>query len=203
VAVGVRRHLNSRVAWSVLHYLERQTQTAVLSAVDAPARIEVPQRVQAWILGDRLAVLAADRETGGDLRRTQAAHDDVDMVLDVAGPGGKHEAEPALWTSKLPLTQGIHEDWRHRDRALTRQHVIGLPSFPASDKSKDPRYQWFCSNYGKRCWELDAMDPNDLRDSVETAIMDLIEPVAWKRCEVVNKAEQESLKTVLGKWGAP
>jgi len=47
------------------------------------------------------------------------------------------------------------------------------------------------------------MDPNDLRDSVETAIMDLIEPVAWKRCEVVNKAEQESLKTVLGKWGAP
>jgi hypothetical protein len=47
------------------------------------------------------------------------------------------------------------------------------------------------------------MDPNDLRDCVERAIMDLIEPVAWKRCEVVNKAEQESLKTILGKWGAP
>ena len=44
----------------------------------------------------------------------------------------------------------------------------GLPSFPAADKRKDPRYKWFVANYGDRCWELDAMDPNDLRDCVET-----------------------------------
>ena len=48
------------------------------------------------------------------------------------------------------------------------------------------------------------MDPNDLRDCVEEAIEELIEPVAWERCEVVNGAEQESLKTILAKWkGAP
>ena len=46
------------------------------------------------------------------------------------------------------------------------------------------------------------MDPNDLRDCVEEAIEELIEPVAWKRCEVVNQAEQESLKTILEEWGA-
>ena len=44
------------------------------------------------------------------------------------------------------------------------------------------------------------MDPNDLRVCVESAIKELIEPAAWKRCEVVNKAEQESLKTILKKW---
>ena len=33
--------------------------------------------------------------------------------------------------------------------------------------------------------------------------MELIEPVAWQRCEVVNKAEQESLRTVLEQWGLP
>jgi hypothetical protein len=60
--------------------------------------------------------------------------------------------------------------------ALNRAQVTDLPSFPASDKSKDPRYRWFCSNYGNRCWELDAMDPNDLRDCVEGAIFNLIEP---------------------------
>src|SRR5262249_25663071 len=87
--------------------------------------------------------------------------------------------------------------------ALTREHVRGLPSFSATDKRKDPRYQWFCTNYGKRCWELDAMDPNDLRDCVEEAIKGLIEPVAWERCEIVNKAEQQSLKTILKKWQAP
>jgi hypothetical protein len=86
--------------------------------------------------------------------------------------------------------------------ALIREHVRGLPSFPATDKRKDPRFRWFHSNYGNRCWELDAMDPNDLRDCVENAIRELIEPLAWKRCDEINKAEQESLQTILAKWGA-
>jgi hypothetical protein len=86
--------------------------------------------------------------------------------------------------------------------ALTREHVNDLPSFPATDKRKDPRYKAFVARYGTRCWELDAMDPNDLRDCVEKAIMELIEPVAWKRCELINRAEQESLKTITAKWGA-
>jgi hypothetical protein len=85
--------------------------------------------------------------------------------------------------------------------ALTFEQVAGLPSFPASDKRKDPRYNWFVANHGRRCWELDAMDPNALRECVRREIVKLIEPVAWKRCEVVNKAEQQSLRTVLGKWG--
>jgi hypothetical protein len=87
--------------------------------------------------------------------------------------------------------------------ALTREQVRGLPSFPAADKKKDTRYRWFGANYGNRCWELDAMDPNDLRACVEEAIKELIEPVAWKRCETVNRAEQVSLKTVLEGWGKP
>jgi hypothetical protein len=84
--------------------------------------------------------------------------------------------------------------------ALTPAHTRGLPSFPAGDKSKDPRYKWFVANHGRHCWELDAMDPNDLRDCVEQAIIGLIEPTAWQRCEVVNRAEQESLKTILEGW---
>jgi hypothetical protein len=86
--------------------------------------------------------------------------------------------------------------------ALTQEHVNGLPSFPAADKRKDPRYKWFRTNYGNHCWELDAMDPNDLRDCVKNAIAELIEPEAWERCEIVNQAEQESLKTIIEKWGA-
>jgi hypothetical protein len=84
--------------------------------------------------------------------------------------------------------------------ALTRADCIDLPSFPAWDKQKDSRYNWFVENYGKRCWELDAMDPNDLRNCVEEAIKQEIEPVAWARCEVINKAEQEPLRLVLDSW---
>jgi hypothetical protein len=84
--------------------------------------------------------------------------------------------------------------------ALIRGQVDTLPSFPASDKRKDPRYSWFRANYGDRCWEIDAMDPNDLRDCVEREIKQLIEPVAWARCTLVNAAEQNSLRTVLDGW---
>jgi hypothetical protein len=115
-------------------------------------------------------------------------------------PSGLFMSEEDL-PKRLSKYDGDHVELRRI--ALTREHVHGLPSFPATDKRKDPRYRWFRANYGDRCWELDAMDPNDLRDCVEQAIEDLIEPVAWERCETVNRAEQESLRTILEKWGSP
>jgi hypothetical protein len=60
--------------------------------------------------------------------------------------------------------------------ALTGEQVLNLPSFPATDEAKDTRYKWSTARYGDHCWELDAMDPNDLRDCVEKAIKELIEP---------------------------
>jgi hypothetical protein len=86
--------------------------------------------------------------------------------------------------------------------ALLRRDLAGLPSFPASDKKKDPRYRWFVTKYGNSCWELDAMDPRDLRARVEVEIEDLIDRDAWERCARVNKEEQASLQTILAGWGA-
>ena len=87
--------------------------------------------------------------------------------------------------------------------ALTRDQLRGLPSFSAKDKRDDPRYPWFVKEFGQRCWELDAMDPNDLRDCVKAEIVKLIEPGAWQRCEIINEAEKESLQTILAGWGRP
>jgi hypothetical protein len=115
-------------------------------------------------------------------------------------PSGLFMSEEDL-PKRLSEYDGDHIELRRI--ALTRAHTADLPDtwFPATDKIKDTRYKWFRANFGDRCWELDAMDPNELRDCVEAAIEDLIEPVAWQRCEVVNRAEQESLKTILGNWG--
>jgi hypothetical protein len=98
---------------------------------------------------------------------------------------------------------GADENVQVRRIALTQEQVSGLPSFPTRDKRKDPRFRWFVANHGDRCWELDAMDPNDLRDCVEREIKKLIEPAAWERCEGINQAEQESLRTFLEKWKSP
>jgi hypothetical protein len=84
--------------------------------------------------------------------------------------------------------------------ALTREQLTDLPSFPAADKHKDKRYKWFVKNFGTRCWELDALDPNDLRACVEEEIRSQIEPTAWRRCKVVEAAEQKSLVEVMSAW---
>jgi hypothetical protein len=118
-------------------------------------------------------------------------------------PSGMCMSEKDL-PSRLAEYGGDHVEIRRI--ATTREQVTGLLSFPANDKVKDPRYKWFVSRYGDRCWELDAMDPNDLRNCVEAAIKKLIEPIAWQRCETVNAAEKASIHNFLGtykKWDAP
>jgi hypothetical protein len=112
-------------------------------------------------------------------------------------PSGMFMSEVDL-PARLEKYEGYHVTLRRV--ALTVEQLEELPSFAAATKGKDPRYKWFVANHGRDCWELDAMDPNDLRDCVEREIKELIEPVAWERCEVVNKAEQESLRSILANW---
>jgi hypothetical protein len=126
--------------------------------------------------------------------------DGRDLIVLYVGdfdPSGLYMSEEDL-PRRLAEYGGDHVDLRRV--ALTAGQTMGLPSFPASDKRKDPRYSWFVQHHGNRCWEIDAMDPRDLRECVEREIKTLIEPVAWARCEAVNKAELESLRTILSKW---
>jgi hypothetical protein len=77
----------------------------------------------------------------------------------------------------------------------------GLPSFPATKKRKDPRFKWFTEHYpGTRCWEIDALDPNELRDRVEKKIKRLLDWDEWHRCVTVDTAERESLCGFLRSW---
>jgi hypothetical protein len=111
-----------------------------------------------------------------------------------------------MWMSECDLPRRVEKYGGHhvsvKRIAITQSDTIGLPSFPAKDKDKDTRYEWFAKNHGDQCWELDAMDPNKLRKRVEEQIVALIEPTSWNRCAVVNKAEQDSLRAVLSQWSA-
>ena len=170
-----------------------------------------PHRVQVWSeKGTVRGVLAPvlDHYAVGFLpvhgfSSATAAHDIAedddgrDLIVLYVGdfdPSGMFMSEEDL-PGRFAKYDGDHIDLRRI--ALTVDQLDGLPSFPAADKRKDPRWKWFVANHGRHCWELDAMDPNDLRDCVEREIKELIDPVAWKRCETVNKAEQESLRTIL------
>jgi hypothetical protein len=86
----------------------------------------------------------------------------------------------------------------HGDQARAR----GLPSFPASDKKKDPHYPWFVREYGEFCWELDAMSPVDLRAIVEDAIWAHIDAAAWQQSASTEAAEHRSMRDLLTLWRA-
>lgn len=75
-----------------------------------------------------------------------------------------------------------------------------LPWFSAADKTKDPRHRWYVQQYGQRCWELDALNPAELRERVERAILAEIEPAAWHRADVAERAELDSLTAILSTW---
>ena len=129
-------------------------------------------------------------------------YDGRDLVVLYVGdydPSGMDMSERDL-PKRIEEYGGDHVSIRRI--ALLPEQLPGLPSFPASDKAKDPRHKWFVRRFGGLCWELDALDPNDLRNIVESEIEELIEPEAWQRCRVCQEAEQESLQTVLDKWSA-
>jgi hypothetical protein len=88
--------------------------------------------------------------------------------------------------------------------ALTAVDVAdpALPGFPAYDKKSDPRYQWFIANYGDRCWELDAMRSDLLRDRVESEIVALLDADAWAHAVDIERAEVASMQEFHSVWRA-
>lgn len=77
---------------------------------------------------------------------------------------------------------------------------LKVPSFNVATKESDARHAWFVKNYGRRCWELDAMPPPVLRERVESEIMKFIEPEAWERAEIAERAQKESMRHFLNRW---
>jgi hypothetical protein len=129
--------------------------------------------------------------------------DERDLIALYVGdwdPSGLHMSEADL-PARLERYEGYHVILKRV--VLTEDQLAGLPSFPATDKRKDPHYKWFVRNFGKRCWELDALDPNDLRARVEAEIQRHIDWGPWERCKMVERAERDSLQTILERWRTP
>lgn len=85
--------------------------------------------------------------------------------------------------------------------ALTRADCTdALPSFSVETKRRDPRHAWFKRNYGSRCWELDALNPNALRQHLRTEIIQRIDMNAWAHCQTTEAAERESLNAYVRSW---
>jgi hypothetical protein len=139
--------------------------------------------------------------TVNDIATAQDGRDLIALYVGDFDPSGMGMSETDL-PERLERYGGDHVEVRRIALTAVDTATGNLPSFSVETKRKDPRYRWFRAQYGTQCWELDAMDPRTLRNRVQAAITDLIEPEAWARCERAQEAEQASLKSVLDAWTA-
>jgi hypothetical protein len=115
-----------------------------------------------------------------------------------------------LYMSEMDLPRrlaeyGTREDMELRRIALVVADLDRLEdlSFPVLQKAQDSRFKWYI-NKTKRssAWELDAMDPNVLRDRVRAEIATYINTEAWDRVETGERAVRQSLTAVMDGWAA-
>jgi hypothetical protein len=83
-----------------------------------------------------------------------------------------------------------------RDKEAEAERKYG----PRTKKGKDSRRPWFEERYGRRCCELDAMNPNELRRRVEQAILANIDWPAWSQMARIEAVECNSLREILQRW---
>jgi hypothetical protein len=78
--------------------------------------------------------------------------------------------------------------------ALTHDQVTHYNLIPNPVKQADRRSEGYVNQYGDQCWELDAIEPNELITLCRAAVDSLIEDkAAWLAIKGRDKAERQQL----------
>ncbi|RLI65376.1 MAG: hypothetical protein DRO67_02760 [Candidatus Asgardarchaeum californiense] len=107
--------------------------------------------------------------------------------------------------SGLDMTRDLYErlnDYSGREIkvervALSYEQVLQYNLAPNPTKSADPRAQTYISKFGNQCWELDAIEPNELQRLVEEAIVKHIDEDLWEETLEEEKEEREQLRRIF------
>jgi hypothetical protein len=135
----------------------------------------------------------------------QAAEDSLDV------PDGKNavalylgDYDPSgIYMSQVDLPKRLKRygsKWQFERIAVLESDTHDLPAFDAVTKRKDKRYGWFVENYGHQCWELDAMNPNELRNRVRKQIETRLNLPAWEHAKRIEAVEVESMQDFHQAW---
>jgi hypothetical protein len=79
--------------------------------------------------------------------------------------------------------------------ALTEEDIINLPTNPT--KSLDKRAAPYVAKYGDRCWELDALPPDILKQRVHDSIFKFINKEKWDADTKRLQSDTEEVKELV------
>ncbi|MDZ4214985.1 MAG: hypothetical protein U1C60_09375 [Rhodocyclaceae bacterium] len=110
-----------------------------------------------------------------------------------------------LYMSAVDLPERLDRygsQWTFERIAVLESDTSNLLSFDLASKTGDPRHDWYLKRYGSKCWELDAIDPNDLRHRVKEQIETRLNLLVWEHAKGIEAAEVESMKSFHKAWNA-
>jgi len=84
--------------------------------------------------------------------------------------------------------------------ALNMDQIKQYNPPPNPAKVSDSRYQAYMEEFGEDSWELDALEPKQIVELIESNIKKLIEPKAWKKDEKRFEADQTLLRKCSSRW---
>ncbi len=181
---------------------------------DQPARVEVWSEkstvagLLAPVLDEFGVTFRVMKGFGSFTAVKQAAEDSLDLPADrdaIAFYIGDWDPS-GLYMSEVDLPQRLERygsAWGFRRIALVQDDLAALPSFPTATKATDARVRWYRGHTTadpRKCWELDAMDPNDLRARVRDAIVEQIDTDAWNHAIQIERTEVESMRQFHAAW---
>jgi hypothetical protein len=83
--------------------------------------------------------------------------------------------------------------------ALTYEQVQQFNLAPNPTKKASQGRKWYIGQFGDKCWELDALPPDELQRIIRGSVEGIIDADAWNKTLKSIKEEQEKLKEKLGR----
>ena len=84
--------------------------------------------------------------------------------------------------------------------ALNYDQVKKYNPPPNFAKMKDPRFQSYVPEFGKSCWELDALEPSVMVNLIRENIEKFIDTEKWKETERKEKSYRQDLQLMADNW---
>jgi hypothetical protein len=181
---------------------------------DQPTLVEVwsekstVQGVLAPVLDELGVTFRVMKGFGSFTAVRQAAEDSMDLPDDRAAAAlyiGDWDPS-GLYMSEMDLPARLARygsQWKFQRIALTHDDLTDLPHFDTATKTGDVRLQWYLKNTTadpRKSWELDALNPNDLRDRVRDAVEGFMDMHAWNRALEIEAVEKQSMHDFHAAW---
>lgn len=185
-----------RNAWQDQRYLvEVWSEKSTVQGVLAPVLNEFGATFRVM---KGFGSFTAVRQAAEDSLRIDDGQQGVVLYLGDRDPSGMFMSEV-----DLPARLDRYDsEWTFERIAVQEFDTPGMPSFDVASKTSDNRASWYLDRYGSRCYELDAMNPNDLRERVTEQIETYLDLPAWERSKDVEQAEIVSMQEFHSAWSA-